>query len=258
MQNQGQRPPNAGEKDAKQTEKRRQIIEISLFVILAIAIVLYFGLKNETLLLLVLIFGIYLVVSGRISKLKFMDFEVNMKVAEDKGLDLGALQAEADVEYFTKDAVPVLHEIVPKLIREAKKVKVLRLTKRYKDHYDEYALLEYLKYFTHVVFIDDSNHNMLMGFAEGDRILGILKEHDQTTNDFMNSIRNWTFSSDSIIKDGFVINTASRKEILDMMKQQVRNVLPVVSIDRTYRGVVDYDSIIWQITKDFYTYTKPS
>jgi hypothetical protein len=65
-----------------------QIAELSFFTALAFVIVLIFGIRNESLLFIVLIFGIYLVVSGRISRFKFMELEVMVKDVESKQLEL--------------------------------------------------------------------------------------------------------------------------------------------------------------------------
>src|SRR3989442_781026 len=65
----------------------RIIAEALIFGGMTLGIVYYFGLKNESLLLSALIFGIYLVVSGRISEFKFMDLDVKLKNAENRPVD---------------------------------------------------------------------------------------------------------------------------------------------------------------------------
>jgi CBS domain-containing protein len=240
---------------------RIEIAEISIFAVSGFVIILLFGLTNESLLFVALIFGIYLIVSGRISQLKFMDFEIKLKDVENKELDLSIindLQIVADLDVLDKDKPIKLDEkILPKLIREAKKIKVLRLTKSNSQGYIQTALAEYLKYFTHVVFIDDEK-DVLSGFVEADTILEIIKSKNDNATNFMNTINKWTLNSTIIEKNVYVIKGASRKQVLEMMKQHTKSVLPVVSLGLRYEGVIDYDSIIWQITKDFYDYTKTS
>lgn len=64
-----------------------------IFASLAISIVIIFTLHDlefptESLLLAVLIFGIYLVVSGRVTELGFMDFQVKLRDAETKPIQI--------------------------------------------------------------------------------------------------------------------------------------------------------------------------
>jgi hypothetical protein len=75
------------------SENTRFIIETIIFAAFTIAIVIIFnpptdpptaGFKTETLLLPILIIGFYLIVSGRISELRIMDFEVKVSSATSK------------------------------------------------------------------------------------------------------------------------------------------------------------------------------
>jgi hypothetical protein len=72
---------------------------------------------------------------------------------------------------------------------------------------------------------------------------------------FLKDISDWILNP-PIRKDIYVLKGASRKQVLDRMKGLKLTVLPVVSAGLNYEGVVDKDSIMWQITTDFYNYTK--
>jgi CBS domain-containing protein len=253
--------------------KRREIVEISVFIVLAFVIVYLFELRNESLLLIALIFGIYLLVSGKVRQLKFMDLEVIVSEVESKQFELkgvDSMQAELDSEYFDKGGGDKLeNDIRPKLIREAKKVKVLRIIRKHDAHYDPRLVNAYLKYFTHVVFVDENN--LLSGFAEADDLLKIIKPenpldpyspYDDIATNFVNNINVWKLESpivNPMDKNIYVMEGASRKQALGLMSQHQLKVLPVVSsLGGYYRGIIDYDSIIWQITRDLYEHTKIS
>ena len=141
-------------------------------IVVTIITVKEIEIKNGSLLFAVLIFGIYLVLSGRISQLKFMDFEVQIRKAEGKTpkiTDASNVELQMDEikskEEVAKAGTDKINEIIiPKLINDAKTYtsQILRLTgignksdSRYKENrYDHQALLEYLKYFNYVVFVD--------------------------------------------------------------------------------------------------------
>jgi hypothetical protein len=255
--------------------KRREIVEISVFIVLAFVIVFLFELKTESLLFVALIFGIYLLVSGKVRQLKFMDLEVIVSEVESKQLELegvDSMQAELDSEYFEKGGIEKLeNDIKPKLIREAKKIKVLRITKKEDAHYDASVAFAYLQYFTHVIFIDDSN--FLSGFAEANDLLAKIKpkfpqqkrlpyekiEMDDIAIEFVNKFNQWKLEPPikkppeiDYVKEG-----TPRKQVLDIMNQHQIWVLPVVSsLGLKYAGIIDYDSIIWQITRDLYEHAK--
>ena len=85
--------------------KRREIVEISVFIALAFVIVVLFGLKTESLLFVALIFGIYLLVSGKIRHVKFMDLEVIVSEVESMQIELKgveSMQVELDKVIFEK------------------------------------------------------------------------------------------------------------------------------------------------------------
>ena len=164
--------------------KNKEIVEISVFIVLAFVIVFLFDLRAESLLFVALIFGIYLLVSGRVRQLKFMDLEVIVSEVESKQLELkgvDGMQVELDTAIFEKGGPSILeNDIKPRLIREAKKIKVLRITKKQDAHYHPMYANAYLKYFTHVVFVDE--HNLLNGFAEADELLKIIKPKDSDSD----------------------------------------------------------------------------
>jgi len=61
---------------------RLLIAELSFFLAAAVVIISIFGLRNESLLFVVLIFAIYLIISGRVSQFKFVNVEIVMKDIE--------------------------------------------------------------------------------------------------------------------------------------------------------------------------------
>jgi hypothetical protein len=120
----------------------------------------------------VLIFGIYLLVSGRVRQLKFMELEVVVTEVESKQLELkreDSMQAELDSEYFDKGSPEKLeNDVKPKLIREAKKIGVLRITQRKESHYDVRLAHAYLECFTQTLLrlLFPSCH-LLSSFIQG-------------------------------------------------------------------------------------------
>jgi CBS domain-containing protein len=255
--------------------KLREIVEISVFIVLAFVIVYLFELRNESLLLIALIFGVYLLVSGKVRQLKFMDLEVIVSEVESKQFELkgvDSMQAELDTEIIEKWGPEQLeNDIKPKLIREAKKIKVLSISKKHVGHYNPRVAYAYLKYFTHVVFVDENN--LLSGFAEADDLLKIIKPinpldpdpnspYDNIAMNFVNNINQWILESpivNPMDKNVYVREGTSRKQALGLMNQHQLKVLPVVSsLGGYYKGIIDYDSIIWQITRDLYEHTKIS
>jgi hypothetical protein len=254
--------------------KNRGVVEISIFIVLAFVIVFLFDLRTESLLFVALIFGIYLLVSGRVRQLKFMEFEIVVTEVESKQLELEreeSMQAELHSEYFEKGGPEKLEiDVKPRLIREAKKIRVLRITQKKEAHYDVRIAYAYLQYFTHVIFIDENN--LLTGFVEAKYLLNIIKptnplapleqlQFDNTAMEFVKKINDWKLDLSVINpkgKDINVVKGASRKQVLDLMNQHKLWVLPVVSSGPRYEGVIDYDSIIWQITSDLYKHAKIS
>jgi hypothetical protein len=242
---------------------RHQILiaQFSFFIAIAVVIIYVFGLRNESLLFVVLIFGIYLVFSGRISQLKFMNVEIMIKDIEGKQPELteiGLSQPAVDPLFLEKEGpVELESKIIPKLIREAKKVKILRLKiTENQPTYNKDIAAKYLRYFTHVIFTDDTK--IFYGFAMADELLKELET--SRGQEFLNDINkrklHHPIRSDIYIKKG-----KSRKQVLDKMEELGLTVLPVVSDglvsgSLNYEGVVDKDSIMWQITTDFYNYAK--
>ncbi len=232
------------------------IAQFSFFIVVAVVIIYVFGLRNESLLFVVLIFGIYLVFSGRVSQLKFMNVEIMIKDIESKQPELteiGLSHAEVDPTYLEKQGLHELENVIkPTLIREAKKVKILRL-KITENHppYDKDKATKYLTYFTHVIFTDDSKR--FYGFAMADELL--KKIETSKGQEFLNDIKERKLYH-PIRTDIYIKKGKSRKEVLDKMEELGLTVLPVVSGDQNYEGVVDKDSIMWQIITDFYNYAK--
>ncbi len=183
-------------------------------------------------------------------------------------------QVELDSRYFDKGGLENLEmDVIPKLVREAKKTRVLRITQKEDPQYEVRTAYAYLKYFTHVVFID--KNNLLTGFVEAIYLLDIIKptkpvesytplsqlQFGDAAFDFVNKINQWNLEPSVINpkgKDIKVVKGTSRKQVLDLMKQHQLWVLPVVSSGPRYEGVIDYDSIILQITRDLYEHANTS
>jgi CBS domain-containing protein len=235
---------------------RLLIAELSFFLAGAVVIISIFGLRNESLLFVVLIFAIYLIISGRVSQFKFVNVEIVMKDIESKQPELigvGLSQTEVDPTYLEKKDEPTLDTVIkPKLIREAKKVRIL-VIKDIKHPYDQEAAANYLKCFTHAVFI--GNNNKFCGFATADELLKKIEPPSEEGDNFLGSITNWELKS-PIKKDIYIVKGASRKQVLDKMKKHNLSVLPIISLELNYEGVVDKESIMLQITKDFYNYSR--
>jgi hypothetical protein len=241
---------------------RLLIAELSFFLAAAVVIISIFGLRNESLLFVVLIFGIYLIISGRVSQFKFMNLEIvirDIEIKQPELTEVGLTPHELDPQYIDKGPTDKLEsQIIPKLIHEAKKVRILRI-KEIKDEpdypsyrYDHNAIIDYLRYFTHVVFID--NNMRLCGFATADELLKKIEQPSEG-KEYVEQINKWILN-DPIKKDTYIVKGASRKQVLDRMKELNLTVLPVVSGYLIYEGIVDKDSIMLQITKDFYRYAK--
>jgi CBS domain-containing protein len=86
-------------------------------------------------------------------------------------------------------------------------------------------------------------------------------EMEDIAVEFVNKFNEWTLEPP--IKKAteivYVREGTSRKQVLDLMDQHHLRVLPVVSsLGLKYAGVIDYDSIIWQITRDLYKHAKIS
>jgi hypothetical protein len=231
------------------------LAQVSFFIVIAVVIIYVFGLRNESLLFVVLIFGIYLVFSGRVSQFKVMNVEIVIKDIGDKQSELtefGLTQPEVDSRYLLKADPIQLDNVINQLIRETKNVRILVIKKIENQHYDKEAAIKYLNYFTHVVFIDDNK--IFYGFAMADQLSKKLQSPSQGDK-LLTDINEWKLNP-PIRNDISIIKGASRKQVLDKMKELGLTVLPVVSLGNSYEGVLDKDSIMSQITRDFYNYAK--
>jgi hypothetical protein len=249
--------------------QNKNIVVMAIFIgitIIVVAIITFqdIKIKNESLLFAVLIFGIYLVLSGRISQLKFMDFEVQVRDVESKTpkiIDASNVEIRADEirrgEDIPKGGTDKIKEIIiPKLINDAKTntSQILRLTgignksdSRYKENrYDHQALLEYLKYFNYVVFVDYDGK--FSGFSKAAEISTELSNDSE----FLNKINRWELVSPIIRKNAYVEEGISRKNVLNKMDELGLNTIPVVSSGERYIGVTEKETIIHGIVKDLY------
>ena len=99
--------------------------------------------------------------------------------------------------------LPRLHNIiVPQLIRENKKIHVLRIKKRSDDIYTGLALYEYFKYFTYAVFLDEDNR--FNGFAITKELLARINENrKELINKLQTNVNDWHLDTGGfpILKD---------------------------------------------------------
>jgi hypothetical protein len=250
--------------------KNKNTLMVVIFIGITIAVVLIVPfsnvqIRNESLLFAVLIFGIYLVLSGRISQLKFMDFELQIKdavgktprIVEASNVEIGKDEIKDD-SLTDKAGINVLeHEIKPKLIENAKAYTspILRLMgtenrshPRYspRRRYDRYVLSEYLKYFRYVIFVDYDGK--FYGFSTAIDISNAIRKD----SDFINKLNRWELDSPDIKKDAYVEEHTSRKQVLSKMRRLGLDTLPVVSEGKRYVGVTQKDIIIMGIVKDLY------
>jgi predicted transcriptional regulator len=185
-----------------------------------------------------------------------MNVEIVIKDIESKQselIEVDLSQAEVDPRYLVKQDPDKLPSVIMHLIKWTEKVRILVIKKIKNENHHEYSkpvAEEYLKYFTHVVFLDDSK--IFYGFAKAD---ALLKKIQSLGDTFLKEISEWILNS-PIRNDICIIKGASRKQVLDKMKELGLDVLPVISGDRSYVGVLDRDSIMSQITRDFYNYAK--
>jgi hypothetical protein len=175
-------------------QQKRFIIETVIFASLAIAIVIIFSstaetfqFKTESLLLAVLIFGIYLIVSGRVTELGFMDFQIKIKDAETKPIEIENQEASVfDIECdildpnrtestdkgsaiadestsetrnktsneFTDQQINDKIDLKQKEENAEEKIKILKIWKK-RYIYKKNALLSYLRRNDYVVFLDN-------------------------------------------------------------------------------------------------------
>jgi hypothetical protein len=249
--------------------KNRNTIMVVIFIGITILIVLIVPfsnvqIKNESLLLVLLIFGIYLVLSGRISQLKFMDFEVQIKdvvgktprIVDASSVEIGKEEIRDD-SLMDKESLPVLeNKIKPKLIENAKAYTspILRLVgtentsdPRHKPkRYEPYVALEYLKYFRYVLFVDYDGK--FYGFSAASDISNELNKD----SNFIGKLNSWELDAPVIKKNAYVEEHTTRKQVLDKMHELGLDTLPIVSEGKRYVGVTQKDIIIMGIVKDLY------
>jgi hypothetical protein len=264
----------------------------------------------------ILIIGFYLIVSGRVSELRIMDFEVKVSAATSKPLTEERLKEEVQVNYeeflelskvgetehglesgtttpsrttppvpptggepgpqpatsptevltdrqeggesdMPRSNLPRLHNIiVPQLIRENKKIHVLRIKKRSDNVYTGLALYEYFKYFTYAVFLDEDDR--FNGFAITKKLLARINENrKELINKLQTNVNNWHLDTSEfpILKDEYILKGSSLKQVIHRMEELGQHVLPVISPSLKYEGIIDYDTVIFQITKGVITTT---
>jgi hypothetical protein len=204
------------------------------------------------------------VLSERISQLKFMDFEVQVRDVESKTpkiIDASNVEIQPN-EIISGDDIlkeridSITEKIIPKLIKDAKAytTQVLRLTgignksdSRYNDNrYNNKVLLEYLKYVNHVVFVDYDGK--FCGFSTAPEISTELSKNSE----LINKINKWELDSPFIRNKAYIEEGTSRKQTLNKMNELKLDTLPVVSNGERYVGVTEKDTIIYGIVKDLY------
>jgi hypothetical protein len=136
--------------------------------------------------------------------------------------------------------------IVPELIREANKIRVLLIKRKIgQNYYDGDVLYEYFKYFSYIVFLDEQNR--FSGF-------GVLSDETRKREEAKKLavlINDWNIYSGEfpISKDAYIVKDTSRKQVIDRMNKLRYNVIAVVSTDLEYLDIIDYDTVVSQITK---------
>jgi hypothetical protein len=266
-------------------QRIRFIIETVIFATLAISIVSIFTLPNlefptESLLLAVLIFGIYLVVSGKVTELGFMDFQVKLKDVETKPIEIenqlsSVFEIEGDIseaeemvkadkteDQLAAEAAELESKINKKIDLKQKeknaeeKIKILKIWKKLYN-YQKNALLSYLRRNDYVVFLDNEGrkdnegnpiNGKLSGFAKSIDIIKKLQTPGSESSKFVDYINNWDFlnsETSGIIKiDTYIVRGMSRGQSLEMMNQKNFDVLPVVAANLIYVGIIDRHIII--------------
>ncbi|MDQ3840429.1 MAG: hypothetical protein M3297_14310 [Thermoproteota archaeon] len=274
------------------------IIETIIFGAFAIIIVIIFSIyqqvpfKPESLLLAVLIFGIYLVVSGKVTELGFMDFTVKIRDAETKPTEIESQEASVFNVAVGKELTPAEDTIKAttpeasaatesgtsaEMINEEgkhqvnEKIKILYIL-RDLYIYQKGPLLDYLEGRDYVVFLEDAiilkeegqkkkpipklednrPKGRLSGFALATDL--VKKLHTSDGEKFVEVINKWDFNTDissKIIRtDAYIVKGTTRKQVLKIMQNEKLDVLPVVSANLYYEGIIDRNTIIYQIFKD--------
>jgi len=249
--------------------KRKSIIEAVIFILISIIIIKEFKLSNESLLLALLIFGIYLIVSGRIRQIKFKDMEIMLKESQLKPLGskeslTKSFSSEDMPEIITtsKDSLAKLPGFLKKLQENPKNIRVLVIKHKEGSIYEANALRIYLQYFTHVVFLD--KEGKLNGYANAIDLINIFDSsklfpllgapitHESDFEKFVNSLNTWPIEYPLLIKT-YVVLGMSRKQILDKMSKTGYYTLPVVGDNFEYLGFINHETVITQILNDLYS-----
>lgn len=265
----------------------RFILETVIFASLAIIIVIIFSSQDpqkfqfptESLLLAVLIFGIYLVVSGRVTELGFMDFQVKLRDAETKPIEnenqltsvfeiesdktasiemVKDIRTEAELDAELESKINNKIDLKQKEENAEEKIKILKIWKK-RYIYKKNALLSYLRRNDYVVFLDNEErkdnegnpiyiNGKLSGFAKSIDVIKKLQTSELENSKFMECIKNWDFlnsETSEIIKiDAYIVRGMSRGQSLEMMNKKNFDVLPVIAANMIYVGIIDRHTII--------------
>jgi CBS domain-containing protein len=226
----------------------------------------------EALLLTVLIFGIYLILSERITQFTFKDFEIKLKDTVSKPLEILTKtfsemcetheQTKGTEEELESQIIPKLSKEIPdKLSKEVqnsnekRRIRVLKI-QRY-GIYDFKVLYIYLHFFYYIVFLDNGK---LSGYITAIDMLLIVG--DEKRSEFVNSINMWSRSNqelkEPISMEAYVVKGASRKDVLEKMETLGLDVFPVVSADMKYVGMIDRYKIISKINAELSEFARGS
>ena len=154
-----------------------------------------------------LIFVIYLVLSGRISEFTYRDFEVKLKDVINDSFDKindilqqspvmsdPTTEDKSDIDTLEGKIIPKLrqmNETIDNQLNNSKdKIRFRVLEIHRPGSYNTEILYEYLQYFNYVVFLDNLNNtNRLNGFAITFDLL--LKKKDEREN-LVGKINKWS------------------------------------------------------------------
>ena len=106
-----------------------------------------------------------------------------------------------------------------------------------------------MKYFSYIVLL--SKEDKLSGFMVQENIEELLKMDDIQRNQFIEDLNEWNINKYPIwpckLRDTYIVKGTSRKQVLETMKNLHLEVLPVVSGDLHYEGIIDRETIANQI-----------
>jgi hypothetical protein len=91
---------------------------------------------------------------------------------------------------------------------------------------------------------------------ESNHAAGIPSEEENRkkvkANRLADRINHWDLYSDEfpILKDAYIVKDASRKQVIDRMNKLSLKAIAVVSTELKYLGIIEYDTVVSQITKD--------